>query len=70
MKEDVVLQIFRSGPGIFGGRILRNGVEDGRVDGCHSHAEVRGQAADAGIRLDRVEVLDHMPAKPTPGTRR
>jgi hypothetical protein len=59
--DEVVLQVFKSASGQFGGRILRAGVEDGRVAGCSSKEDVECQAIEAGIEYDRVEVLDHVP---------
>lgn len=59
--NEVVLQVFKSASGQFGGRILRAGVEDGRVAGCSSKEDVESQAIEAGIEYDRVEVLDHVP---------
>ncbi|HJV75134.1 MAG TPA: hypothetical protein VJ654_12990 [Noviherbaspirillum sp.] len=59
--EEVVLQIWKADSGQYGGRILRGGVEDGRVAGCTSKADVECQAIEAGIEFDRVEVLDAMP---------
>lgn len=59
--EEVVLQIWKAVSGQYGGRILRDGVEDGRVAGCTSKDDVECQAIAAGIEFDRVEVLDHVP---------
>jgi hypothetical protein len=59
--EEVVLQVYRSVSGQFGGLLLRNGVEDGRVEGCATQEEVELQALEAGINPDRVEVLDQRP---------
>jgi hypothetical protein len=59
--EEVVLQVFKSASGQFGGHILRASVEDGRVAGCSSKEDVECQAIEAGIEYDRVEVLDHVP---------
>lgn len=56
-----VLQVFKAASGQWGGRILRDGEEDGRVAGCESPDEVEAQAYDAGIDVDRVERLDHVP---------
>lgn len=60
MKE-VVLQIWKASSDQYGGRILRDGVEDGRVVGCTSKADLECKAIEAGIEFDRVEVLDAMP---------
>lgn len=59
--DKVILQIFKSASGQFGGRILRAGVEDGRVAGCSSREDVEYQAIEAGIEFDQVEMLDHVP---------
>jgi hypothetical protein len=59
--EAVILQVFRNASGQFGGRLLRDGVEDGRVAGCATQEEVELQALDAGINPDRVEFIDHVP---------
>lgn len=58
---EVVLQIFQNTSGQWGGRILRDGVEDGRVGGCSSAEDVQYQAQEAGIDFDRIEELDHVP---------
>lgn len=59
--REVVLQIFKNASGQWGGRILRNGVEDGRVAGCSSAEDVHYQAQEAGIVIDRIEEIDHVP---------
>lgn len=59
--REVVLQIFKNASGQWGGRILRDGVEDGRVAGCSSAEDVQYQAQEAGIGFDRIEELDHVP---------
>lgn len=56
-----ILQVFQQNSGQWGGRVLRDGEEDGRVAGCDSADEVEAQAAEAGIDVDRVERLDHVP---------
>ena len=61
MKE-VVLQVFMCVNGQFGGRILRDGAEDGRVEGCLTRVDVELQAIEAGINVDRVEIIDYVPS--------
>lgn len=56
-----ILQVFKADSGQWGGRILRDGEEYGRVAGCDSADEVEAQAYEAGIDVDRVERLDHVP---------
>lgn len=60
MKE-VILQIWQESSGNYAGRILRGGVEDGRVDSCESKDDVECQAIEAGIEYDRLEVIDQAP---------
>ncbi|MES2026387.1 MAG: hypothetical protein V4448_12570 [Pseudomonadota bacterium] len=60
MKE-VTLQVWQESSGKYAGRILRGGVEDGRVDGCGSKNDVECQAMEAGIEYDRLEVIDQAP---------
>lgn len=57
----VILQIWKATSGQYAGRILRGGIEDGRVAGCASQDDVEYQAVEAGIYFDRVEVLDTIP---------
>lgn len=64
---EVILQVFKNTSGQFGGRILRAGIEDGRVTGCASQEEVECQAIEAGIEFNRVEVLDYVPLVQGPG---
>lgn len=59
--EGVVLEVYKSASGQYGGRILRAGIEDGRVAGCSSREDVECQALEAGIEFSRVEVLDAAP---------
>lgn len=60
-SSEVVLQTFKNISGQWGGRVLRDGVEDGRVAGCSSADDVLYQAQEAGIVIDRVEQIDYVP---------
>lgn len=60
-EAEVVLQVWKSASGQYGGRILHGGAEAGRVAGCETADEVEAQAAEAGILFHRVETLDAMP---------
>ena len=61
-REEVVLQTWIASSGQWAGRIMRGGIEDGRVAGCSSEEDVECQALEGGIDFDRVERLDHVPA--------
>lgn len=56
----VVLQIWRSGDQ-WAGRILREGIECGRVTACATRDVLESQAIEAGIDIDRVETLVQPP---------
>lgn len=60
-REETVLQTWVASSGQWAGRILRAGIEDGRVAGCSSQEDVICQAIEGGIDFDRVEPLDHIP---------
>lgn len=60
-QTEVVLQVWQAASGQWGGRILRDGEEDGRVAGCNSQDNVEATAMESGIDYDRVELLDHVP---------
>lgn len=62
--EEVILQIFKNASGQWGGRILRDGVESGRVAGCSSSEDVECQAIEAGIDVTKVEIISHVPPAP------
>ena len=59
--SEVILQVYLCPSGQWGGRILRSGIEDGRVAGCDSQEDVEATAIGAGIEFDDVEVLDYIP---------
>lgn len=56
-----ILQVFQADSGQWGGRLLRDGVEGGRIAGCISPAEVEAHAYEGGVDIDRVERLDQVP---------
>lgn len=60
-RLEVVLQVWKSASGQYGGRILDGGKETGRVGGCETADEVEAQATEAGILFHRVETLEAMP---------
>lgn len=60
-RAEIVLQVWRSADGNWGGRLLWDGMEHGRVDGCPSAEDVECQAIEGGFDYQRVEQLDCEP---------
>lgn len=56
-----ILEVFQQTSGQWGGRILRGGIEDGRVAGCATPTEVESQAVEAGIVFSEVRQLHYVP---------
>lgn len=59
--SEVVLQVYPLGNGLWGGLILRDGVEDGGRVEADSQEDIECIAMGAGIDYDRIEELDHIP---------
>jgi hypothetical protein len=58
MSEESVLEVWDYGGGTFGGRLVRQGVEPRRYEGCVSAENVRQLAVALGEKVDQVVMLD------------
>lgn len=56
-----VLQVFQQNSGLYGGRLLKGGVEIGRIDGAESRDGVEDQSRENRFFFDQIQNLNFVP---------
>lgn len=60
MSDELILEVYQTGAQ-WGGRLIRDGQEDGRVSECASKDDVIYAALEVGINPTRIIEKDHCP---------